>query len=326
LGYQGQYPRIQASHFFGLDAKACEDIGLGDCINLTKGALICADRVLTVSPNYAQEIQTAAGGFKLEHLVRSKGDALRLGGILNGIDDCWDPETDVHIARRYSVDNFETGKAANKVALQRQLGLTEDPNCALIGFVGRLTWQKGVDVMTQIISWLMEDAGNGITGKAQLIMMGNGENSHADALRRAEETYRGRVCGFVGFDPKVEHQMMAGCDLFLMPSRYEPCGLPQMYSQRYGTLPIVTATGGLVDSVTDVAQGYEEATGFHMEHLNPDKMRETVYKACELYLKFPEEFRQMQFTAMQQDFYWPQAMDEYEKAIDQTLYDVAIAR
>jgi len=224
------------------------------------------------------------------------------------------------------VETFETGKAANKAALQKQLGLHEDANSVLIGFVGRLTWQKGVDVMVQIVSWLMEDTGNGVTGRAQLIMMGNGEKQYADTLRSAEGAYPGRVCGYVGFDPKIEHQMMAGCDLFLMPSRYEPCGLPQMYSQRYGTLPIVTATGGLVDSVKDVAEGTDKGTGFHMSHLAADKMREIVYKAAELYLKFPAEFRQMQRTAMLQDFYWPQAMDEYEKAIDQTLYDQPVVR
>merc|ERR1719229_1053952 len=138
-------------------------------------------------------------------------------------------------------------------------------------------------------------------------MMGGGEDKYAQTLRWAEGAYRGRVCGYVGFDPQVEHKMMAGCDLFLMPSRYEPCGLPQMYSQRYGTLPIVTATGGLVDSVKDIALGCDEATGFHMSHLASDKMREIVYKAAELFLKFPDDFKKMQRTAMQQDFYWPQA-------------------
>lgn len=326
LGYQGQYPHVPACHFFGVDQKPAADLEFGDCINLSKAALINADRVLTVSPNYTKEIQTKQGGFRLENYVRAKGDALRLGGILNGIDDVWNPETDKDIPVKYSVDNFQEGKAANKAALQRQLGLRLDPSVVLIGFVGRLTWQKGVDIMVQIVNWLMEDTGNGVTGRAQLIMMGNGEKQYADTLRGAEGAHPGCICGYVGFDPKVEHQMMAGCDLFLMPSRYEPCGLPQMYSQRYGTLPIVTATGGLVDSVKDVSLGINEATGFHMSHLSSDKMREVVYGAAELYLKRRSDFEKMQRTAMLQDFYWPQAMDEYEKAIDQTLYDPAVVR
>lgn len=202
----------------------------------------------------------------------------------------------------------------------------EDPAVVLIGFVGRLTWQKGVDVMVQIINWLIEDTGNGVTGRCQIVMMGNGERQYADALRWAEGTYKGRVCGYVGFDPKVEHLLMGACDLFLMPSRYEPCGLPQMYSQRYGTLPVVHATGGLVDSVKDISVGTETATGFHMTPLSPEKMQEVLYRAAELYVKQPAEFRKMQRNAMNEDFYWPQAMDEYEKAIDTTLYDPPVTQ
>lgn len=156
--------------------------------------------------------------------------------------------------------------------------------------------------------------------------MGNGEKKYADVLRWAEETFKGRVIGFVGFDPKVEHQIMAGCDLFLMPSRYEPCGLPQMICQQYGTLPIVTATGGLTDSVKDISQGSTSATGFHISPLESGKMKEIVYKAADLYLKHRNEFRCMQRTAMSTDFYWPRAMDDYERQVDFTLYDPPVAR
>mmetsp|Transcript_90138 Transcript_90138/g.197420 ORF Transcript_90138/g.197420 Transcript_90138/m.197420 type:complete len:736 (+) Transcript_90138:202-2409(+) len=326
LGYQGQYPRIPACHFFGINQQAAQDVGLGDCVNLSKGALICSDRVLTVSPNYTKEIQTAAGGFRLEQFVKNKGDQLRLGGILNGIDDCWNPELDKHLVQRYSIKDFEAGKRANKAALQKQLGLEVNDKKVLIGFVGRLTWQKGVDVMVSILEWLMTDGGNGVTGQCQLIMMGNGEKQYADALRWGEQKFPGRVCGYVGFDPTVEHQIMGGCDLFLMPSRYEPCGLPQMYSQRYGTLPIVTATGGLVDSVKDVSLGCDQATGFHMAHLDANMMKKVVYAAAELCLKAPQDFKAMQKTAMAENFYWPKAMDEYEECIDQTLADASISR
>jgi len=324
LGYQGQYHGVNSCNFFGVDRKAAHDLAMGNSVNLCKGALICSDRVITVSPNYMKEIQTPQGGFNLQDFVRAKGQ--RLHGILNGIDDCWNPETDSNIGRAYGVDDFEPSKRANKLALQKSLGLAEDPDKVLIGFVGRLTWQKGVDVMGSIISWLMEDTGNGVTGHVQLIMMGNGERQYADTLRWGQQAYPGRVCGFVGFDPKVEHQIMAGADLFLMPSRYEPCGLPQMYSQQYGTLPIVTATGGLVDSVVDVSEGVGKATGFLISPFEPGKMKEVVFRACEMFLKRPEDFRQMQQTAMLTDFYWPRAMDEYERQIDGVLYDPCIMR
>mmetsp|Transcript_50492 Transcript_50492/g.117232 ORF Transcript_50492/g.117232 Transcript_50492/m.117232 type:complete len:755 (-) Transcript_50492:102-2366(-) len=326
LGYQGQYHGYNACHFFGIDAKAAGDITMGNCLNLSKGALICADRVITVSPNYASEIQTPEGGFSLQDFVRAKAHALRLVGILNGIDDCWNPMTDKHIKVRYSVEDFQEGKAQNKAALQRDLGLEEDPSCFLIGFVGRLTWQKGVDVIGQAIPWLMQDTGNGVTGRAQLIMMGNGQREYAETLRWAEGNFKPRICGYVGFDPVTEHKIMAGCDLFLMPSRYEPCGLPQMYSQQYGTLPIVTATGGLKDTVRDLSEGPATATGFQISHLNTDKLKEVLYRAGELYLYRRNEFCCMQRNAMLTDFYWPRAMDEYERHIDFTLYDAPATR
>jgi len=214
----------------------------------------------------------------------------------------------------------------NKKKLQEDMGLNEDPHCVLIGFVGRLTWQKGVDVIGSVVPWLMQDTGNGVTGNVQLVMMGNGEKKYAETLHQAQENFRGHVSGFVGFDPKVEHQIMAGCDLFLMPSRYEPCGLPQMYSQQYGTLPIVTATGGLKDTVKDVSEGPNLATGFHVTELHPDKLKEALYKAAEVVLRRPTEFQCMQRTAMLTDFYWPQAIDEYERHIDFTMNDPPTVR
>lgn len=326
LGYQGQYHGHDACRFFGIDSKAAHDLVLGNCINLSKGALICADRVLTVSPNYSKEIQTASGGFNLQDFVSAKAASLRLAGILNGIDDCWDPAVDPDVFVNFSVEDFEKGKMENKAALQKMLGLDVNPDLCLIGFVGRLTWQKGIDVLASVISWLMQDTGNGVTGQVQLIMMGNGERQYSDTLRWAESNYKGRVCGYVGFDPKVEHQMMAACDLLLMPSRYEPCGLPQMYSQMYGTLPVVHATGGLVDSVKDVSIGVETATGFLVSPLSSDKLKETLFRAVELNIKRKQDFLRMQRTAMQHDYYWPKAMDEYERQIDIVLYEPATVR
>lgn len=326
IAYQGQYHDIDACSFFGVTAQGASDLAMGKCVNLCKAALVNCDRIIAVSPNYVHEIQTPELGFGVQDFVRAKAHAMRLGGILNGIDDSWNPETDKDLEYNYCIENFEEGKAVNKSALQKQLFLNEDPDCALMGFVGRLAWQKGVDVIGEIIDWLMQDTGNGVTGNVQLIMMGNGEAKYADVMRSAESRYPGRICGFVGFDPKLEHQILAACDIFLMPSRYEPCGLPQMYAMVYGTIPIVTATGGLKDTVKDISEGPHVATGFQIQQLNPANMKETVYKAADLYLNHPIEFRCMQRNGMSCDFYWPRAMDEYERHIDFTLSDPPAAR
>lgn len=326
LGYQGQYRGHDPVRFFGLDWKYVGDLMMGKAVNLCKGALIYADRVLTVSPNYAKEIQTPEGGFNLQDFVAAKAVSLRLAGILNGIDDCWNPSTDPNLSQNYSVENFEQSKAINKAALQKSLNLQQDPDVCVLGFVGRLTWQKGVDVLAPVISWIMQDTGNGVTGRVQIILMGQGQHEYVETLRWAENNYKGRICGYVGFDPKVEHHMMGGCDLLLMPSRYEPCGLPQMYSQAYGTLPVVHATGGLVDSVKDISEGIDVATGFHVRPLSSDKLKEVLFSAVEMHQKRPADFRRMQRTAMQSDYYWPKAMDEYERQIDVALYECPTVR
>lgn len=326
LGYQGVYHIIDACKFFGLGYSAYKDLQFGSCINCSKAALICSDRVVTVSPNYAHEIQTIEGGFGLHEEVRSKAYCMRLVGILNGIDDNWNPSTDKLIAVNYSLHDFEHGKRNNKAALQRQLGLDQEENAVVFGFVGRLTWQKGVDILGEAISWLMEDYSDSMTGRVQLIMMGQGDRSHAATLHWAESTYSGRVRGYVGYETKLEHQMMAGCDMLIMPSRYEPCGLPQMYAQSYGTLPIATRTGGLVDSVTDVSQGVDSATGFYIPRLDVGSLMDTLATSLDMFFQMPGQFRTMQQRAMSMDFYWPRAIDQYEQNIDWTLSDPPTTR
>uniref|UniRef100_A0A7S1AX82 Starch synthase catalytic domain-containing protein n=1 Tax=Noctiluca scintillans TaxID=2966 RepID=A0A7S1AX82_NOCSC len=333
LGYQGLYgplSRFSPGAYLGLDDSATPDLYYnslqGLVLNLTKGALLTTDRILTVSPNYAFEIQTPEGGFGLHEILKIRGNQLRLGGILNGIDDSWDPSSDGQISANFSANDM-SGRAVCRRELQRCLGLREDPSLVIIGFVGRLTWQKGIDVLGSTANWLMEDTGNGVTGQIQLIMMGHGERLHVEMLRYMESTFRGRVCGYVGFDAKVERQMMAGCDLFVMPSRYEPCGLPQMYAQRYGALPVVTETGGLKDSVVCFRNDPSMATGFHIRPpLTRATLMESLYEAAELCLKWPEEFCRLQRNAMASNFYWPRAIDEYERHIDYTLWDPATNR
>jgi len=299
-----------------------------------------ADRVLTVSPSYALEIQLPESGEGLHELLEAKGAHLRLAGILNGISDEWNPKTDPHIAVNYGIMNFEENKALCKAGLQKKLGLDVAPDVALIGFCARLCSQKGVHLITAIIPWLMQDQGNDVNGRVQIILMGQGEVRFAEELRQAEQKYAGRICGYVGFDPRVEHQMMAACDFYLMPSQYEPCGLPQMYAQQYGTLPIVHATGGLKDSVqalstaavqseertlkdtedsTAAVQSEERCTGFAFTTYTEDSLKERIYHALEVYHKRKHLFRQMQLNALRCNHYWPKAIDEYEEHIDWTL-------
>lgn len=335
MGYQGAYPwkekmltdlafppQARSDLFFVYpESMRTWALDKGECINLTKAALITCDRILTVSKNYAEEIRTPEGGFLLQDLCHTKG--LFFGGIQNGIEDTWDPRTDRDIASNYSEADL-SGKVECKRFLQTRLGLDSNDSVPLIGFVGRLTWQKGVDIMRDgVIDWLMQDGGNGVTGNAQVILMGNGDADLTNWLRELEAKYPGRVCGYAGFDPKIERYMMAGCDFLLMPSRYEPCGIPQMVALTYGTLPIVHATGGLRDSVIDAQDPAlsEEANGYYVLPLSPCNMKAVLYTALETYVNNSDEHRRLMINAMGCDFYWPQAIQEYEKHFDYTLSD-----
>eukprot|EP00928_Gymnodinium_smaydae_P040898 TRINITY_DN276_c0_g2_i1.p1 TRINITY_DN276_c0_g2~~TRINITY_DN276_c0_g2_i1.p1 ORF type:complete len:1466 (+),score=392.54 TRINITY_DN276_c0_g2_i1:181-4398(+) len=332
LGYQGKYKKSKhpvESHL-GLPGDAIndlqgEDLNMGDdCINLLQAGVKTCDRVLTVSPNYANEIQSPEGGFGMHEILKGKGAMLRMAGILNGIGDEWSPITDPHIPVNYGPADFEMAKARCKRELQLELGLHPDPNVALLGFCGRLCYQKGIHLITGILGWLLQDQGNGVNGRVQIIMMGKGDSLYAQQLSEAEGKNRGRVCGYVGFDPHVEHRMMAGCDFILMPSQYEPCGLPQMYAQQYATLPVVHETGGLKDSVHglwDVERDRTKATGFLFNPMAEDPLKERLYQALHIFHHDKELFRQMQTNAIKSDYYWPRALDEYEKHIDYTLED-----
>ncbi|CAE7356527.1 SS1 [Symbiodinium natans] len=330
IGYQGKYrlTKFPLDSYLGLPPEAIcllqgEDLNLGDdCMNLMSAAILSSDRVLTVSPNYAKEVQSPEGGQGLHDILTEKGRQLRMAGILNGIADEWDPRTDPHIPRNYGLSDVLEGKAHCKRELQKSLGLHEDPGVALMGFCGRLCYQKGVQLITEAIPWLLERENTGVLGRVQLILMGKGDDLYANQLSQAENSNRGRVCGYVGFDPKVEHRMMAGCDFLLMPSQYEPCGLPQMYAQAYGTVPVVHETGGLKDSVMGLWEEERDrttATGFLFCGFDDNHFKERLYQALEVYHKKPDLFRQIQRNGLEKNYYWPQAIDEYEKHLDWTL-------
>ena len=276
MGYQGPFPNPPSSEAppfsfcdFGLRDNAYYDkyfwvypekdrahgLDKGEAVKLLKGAIEMCDRVVTVAPSYAEEIMTTEGAWGMEEITKRRFE--HTSGILNGIDTVeWDPMHDAYLEPLGATWNAThlAGKAKAKQLLQQELGLQQRPDVPIVAFIGRLAPQKGVDLIEEIFPWLMERDQTGVTGDVQVVMMGSGEARYADFLRRAENQNKGKVAGYVGFKQDMEHKIIAGADILLMPSRYEPCGLPQMYAQRYGTIPVVHACGGLKDSVTQVLE------------------------------------------------------------------------
>ncbi|XP_074319860.1 starch synthase 1, chloroplastic/amyloplastic isoform X2 [Silene latifolia] len=212
----------------------------GEAVNILKGAIVTSDRILTVSEGYSWEITTVEGGYGLNELLTSR--KFVLNGIINGIDVSeWDPSTDAHLPAHYSIDDL-SGKVQCKMALQKELGLPVNPECPLIGFIGRLDNQKGIDIIQAAFPELMQD-------DVQFVMLGSGDPKYESWMRATEVAYKDKYRGWVGFNVPISHRITAGCDILLMPSRFEPCGLNQLYAMRYGTIPVVHCTGGLRDTV-----------------------------------------------------------------------------
>lgn len=269
-----------------------------------KGGIAFADRITTVSPTYAREIQTAALGHGLEGLLQYRSD--RLHGILNGVDyTLWDPQNDAHLPARYGPDSLKQ-KNKNKAALQARLGLEPDADAPVLGMIGRLTYQKGFDLLVAALDRLMEEP-------IQIALLGAGDADIEQSLRDAAERWPGRVGLMIGFDEPLAHLIEAGADLFLMPSRFEPCGLNQIYSLRYGTPPVVRRTGGLADTVVDATETNlkaETATGFQFEAADAQALYKVVRRAMDLYAR-PRTWRALQQTGMAQDFSWDRSAGQY---------------
>jgi starch synthase len=273
-------------------------------LNLLKGGLRHANAISTVSPTYAREIQTPAYGFGLDGVLRERsGD---LFGILNGIDvDAWNPATDRHLAERFSREDL-AGKAACKAALQHEAGLPADPHVPVFGVVSRLAEQKGLDVLAhaieRVLSW-----------HVQLVLLGTGDPEGEHFFRSLAARHRDRFRAWIGFDDGLAHRIEAGADFFVMPSRFEPCGLNQMYSLRYGTLPIVRATGGLVDTVQKYDEATGDGTGFVFSDLSPDALSSTIGWAVSTWFDRRHHVEAMRRRAMEQDFSWDRAAAAYER-------------
>jgi len=298
----------------------------GECCKLLMGAIHIADRIVTVSPSYKEEVMTT-GGWGLQEKVRARQS--RFDGILNGIDtNEWNPMTDKHLVGKYSIED-RSGKALCKADVQTALGLNVDPKAPLIAFIGRLAPQKGIDVLEQSFNWIMH-SGDVLEG-SQVIMMGSGDPKYAEFMRAAEAQYKGRVCGYVGFSSEMEHKIIAGADVLLMPSRYEPCGLPQMYAQRYGTIPIVHATGGLKDSVDQYEHPTEEGeeakgTGWKFGNCDSGGLQWGIHSALSVYKKNPKDWEALVTRAMSKDFSWDKSAEQYEQIFDWVQMDEPVER
>jgi starch synthase len=277
-------------------------------LNLLKAGIVFADLLTTVSPTYAREIQTPYYGCGLQGVLAKRNS--QLVGIVNGVDyGQWDPATDPHLVERYDPASVAQRKPACKAALQRKLGLTEEPRTPLLGLIARLVEQKGIELIVRAASALAELP-------AQLVVLGEGDPHYHAQLLQLRARYPDRVALALTFDEPLAHQIEAGADLFLMPSLYEPSGLNQLYSMKYGTLPVVRATGGLADTVVDttpetITAG--RATGFCFLAYTPEALTKTVRRALELYHHSPAEWLQIQRTAMKQDWSWDRSAGEYEK-------------
>ncbi len=311
LGFQGIFPP-QHWPLLGLDPAffTPQYLEFYGNVNFLKGALIFADKITTVSPSYAREIMTAEQGFGLEGVLRQR--AADVVGILNGVDySQWNPWTDPFIKRRYG-ENSLGAKADCKKSLQRAFGLPEHRRSALIAMISRLTSQKGFDLVEAIFDRLMDR-------DLQFVLLGTGETRYERFFRAKAARYPDRVGVRIGFDEALAHQIEAGADLFLMPSLYEPCGLNQMFSLKYGTIPIVRAVGGLKDSVEPYDASAETGTGFVFEPYDAQALLDTIDRALAIYRSEPA-WTALCRRAMAMDFSCERSAKRYAELYAQLLY------
>lgn len=305
LSYQGIFPPEEMKRL-GLpqESFAIDGMEYYGKLSFLKAGLFYATHITTVSPTYAGEIQTEAFGMGMQGLLAARSKDLT--GILNGIDMReWNPASDPHLHAPYSAGNL-AGKAANKLSLQSELGLQADPGAPLLGMVSRLTQQKGSDVVIEAVPQLLKLG-------AQFAVLGGGEARLENAWRKLADAHPGRIAVTIGYNETLAHRIEAGADIFLMPSRFEPCGLNQMYSQRYGTPPVVHKVGGLADTVThasleNLADG--KATGFVLDRLDRHTLAETLRRAMILY-RHKLAWQKLMKSGMTRDFGWTKSAQQY---------------
>jgi len=304
LAYQGVFPAEAFAltnlpgDYFGPDGVGAEYFGLLNCL---KGGIVFADRITTVSPRYAREITTEELGCGLDGVLRE--NSTKLAGILNGVDYAeWNTTQNAHLFAPYSVTRL-AGKNINKAELQRQVALPVAKNIPLFGTISRLAEQKGVDIQLGALEEMLNS-------NIQFVLLGSGSPEYERGYRDLAARFPGKVSVQFGYDENLSHRIEAGCDFFLMPSRFEPCGLNQMYSLRYGTIPIVRATGGLDDSVIDYGQSATTANGVKFFEYTSRALAKAIRKALAIYER-PELLRHFRRNAMKADFSWAKTVGEY---------------
>ncbi|MBX2799376.1 MAG: glycogen synthase [Myxococcales bacterium] len=307
LKHQG----IEAKEMFGglhIDARHWPTCDMDGLLNPLKAGIVSADALVAVSPSYSLQIQEDQG-FGLEPVLRSRSEDLV--GVLNGIDPSWDPATDPHLAARFSADDLH-GKSVCKAALQRELGLPERPDVPLLGLISRLDAQKGIDLVEDVVPWLLQD-------DVQLVMLGSGARRFEHFFREIERRWPTKARGWVGFNESLAHRIEAGADIFLMPSRFEPCGLNQMYSMRYGTVPVVHATGGLADTVVTVDPTHDRGTGWAFAPFTSAAFSRAIGYALQTYREYPKTWAEIRRRGMTTDFSWDHSARLYEEVYQRAL-------
>jgi starch synthase len=311
LAYQGRFPSWDW-HLLNLDARyfVPDFLEFHGEMNYLKAGMVFADAITTVSPRYAREIQTPEFGEGLDGVLRARGDRLR--GILNGIDDAeWNPAADPHLPAHYDRDD-PSGKARCKAALQTELGLTQT-DAPLLGVVSRLAEQKGIDLLAAALPRLLAET------DVQLAALGSGDARYEQRLRELAQGSPARVAVRIGFSEPLAHRIEAGADVFLMPSRFEPCGLNQLYSLRYGTVPVVHATGGLDDTVVEFDPATHSGTGFKFSPYSVDEFVGALGRALHA-RRDRTTWARLVASGMAQDFSWTRAATEYRR-----LYEDLVA-
>ncbi len=305
MAYQGLFP-ASAAATLNIPGQLWHPAGLEfhGMLSFIKGGLVYADYITTVSPTYALEIQTAEFGYGLEGLLEHRKESL--GGIINGIDlDQWDAEKDPYIAQTYSLSTLDK-KQLNKVALQTKFSLPVKGDIPLFGLIGRLVAQKGIDMILECLPEMM-------TMDIQFVLLGSGDKEFEKQLKDLALLYPDKIAVQIGYDEALAHLIEAGADVFLMPSRFEPCGLNQMYSQRYGTIPIVRKTGGLADTVMDslpTTLADKTASGIVFSEASASALLEAIKRTLILY-SMPDTWKKMQTNAMNKNFSWQRSAQEY---------------
>ncbi|WP_312938568.1 glycogen synthase GlgA [Oscillibacter sp.] len=304
IEYQGRFGSEVTGDLFGLDSGWVNDgtIMMDGDVNLLKGAILCADAVTAVSPSYAEELKYAYFAHGMESVMRQC--AYKLSGVLNGIDmKRYDPGADPLIAKNYTVSDL-SGKAADKAELQKLMGLREEPDTPILAVVSRLVAHKGLDLIREVFHDIMELP-------VQLVVLGQGEEKFEEFFAWAQGQYPGRMAVHLGYDEALAMNIYAGADLFLMPSRSEPCGLSQMIAMRYGTVPIVRETGGLKDTVHPYEAWRDAGNGFTFAAYNSGDMLFVIRQAVGLYWDYPDHFHRLRQRCMEGDFSWRRSAGDY---------------